>query len=217
MTPPPEFSEPRRSFVKKTLATSVSISFAGLIRASGEEGGGTTEVTWATTCGTTVATTDPFGYTSTAPETTETWATVQTTTEGPATTTETTTLPKKPKHRVYTLEIWFKSANYTTGAVTWTTTKDDAVPHSGTVPGHPVHSGAPAANGGRGTLEAGGFPFGPGQKVDIQTNENHTSIDLNDDFHPNPNPYWQPLRDQASDQCGWRVQISYTWVYPTSP
>ena len=42
MTPPPEFSEPRRSFVKKSLATSVSISFAGLIRAHGEGGGGTT-------------------------------------------------------------------------------------------------------------------------------------------------------------------------------
>ena len=46
MTPPLEFSEPRRSFVKKTLATSVSISFAGLIRAHGEEGGGATTTTY---------------------------------------------------------------------------------------------------------------------------------------------------------------------------
>ena len=41
--------ENRRSFVKKTLATSVSISFAGLIRAHGEEGGGS------------VSTVDPWG------------------------------------------------------------------------------------------------------------------------------------------------------------
>src|SRR5512134_1244852 len=37
--------ENRRSFVKKSLATSVSISFTGLIRAHGESGGGTT--TWS--------------------------------------------------------------------------------------------------------------------------------------------------------------------------
>lgn len=54
MTPPLEFSEPRRSFVKKTLATSVSISFAGLIRAHGDEGSATTtwnpdQTTYATT------------------------------------------------------------------------------------------------------------------------------------------------------------------------
>lgn len=41
------FSQDRRSFVKKSLATSVSISFAGLIRAHGEEGGGTTTTTWS--------------------------------------------------------------------------------------------------------------------------------------------------------------------------
>ena len=84
--------ENRRSFVKKSLATSISISFAGLIRAHGEEGGttttnttawettaGTTELgttnttAWETTAGPTYATTsDPWGttYETTAPETT---------------------------------------------------------------------------------------------------------------------------------------------------
>ncbi|MBN8458146.1 MAG: hypothetical protein J0M04_09920 [Verrucomicrobia bacterium] len=78
MTPPFEFSEPRRSFVKKTLATSVSISFAGLIRAHGEEGGGTTV---QETAGTT--------YTSTVEETAGT--TAQTTTPETCGTTVTTT------------------------------------------------------------------------------------------------------------------------------
>ncbi|MCF7673994.1 MAG: hypothetical protein K9N23_03050 [Akkermansiaceae bacterium] len=50
--------------MKKTLATSVSISFAGLIRASGEGGGGTTawnpdQTTDATTYGSTTTTWDP--------------------------------------------------------------------------------------------------------------------------------------------------------------
>ena len=80
MTPPFEFSEPRRSFVKKTLATSVSISFAGLIRAHGEEGGGTT--TWnpdntaATTTdsgGTTTWNPDQTSYATTFTQTSTTW------------------------------------------------------------------------------------------------------------------------------------------------
>ena len=75
MTPPFESSEPRRSFVKKTLATSVSISFAGLIRASGEEGGGTTTIattigTEATTQMTTVPTTIGEEETTTSPPST---------------------------------------------------------------------------------------------------------------------------------------------------
>ena len=69
MTPPFEFSEPRRSFVKKTLATSVSISFAGLIRAHGEEGGGTTNTTIGTYT-TTVPATTLGTYVTTVPVTT---------------------------------------------------------------------------------------------------------------------------------------------------
>ena len=92
MTPPPEFSEPRRSFVKKTLATSVSISFAGLIRAHGEEGGGTTNSTIGT-----YSTTGPAmtmgTYATTVPATTMgTYATtvpVSTTAPPPTTTTST--------------------------------------------------------------------------------------------------------------------------------
>jgi hypothetical protein len=48
--------ESRRSFVKKSLATSVSISFVGLIRAHGEEGGGGTTATTTTTTTTTITT-----------------------------------------------------------------------------------------------------------------------------------------------------------------
>lgn len=49
MTPLPEN---RRSFVKKTLATSASISLTGLIRAHGEGGAGITNTTVQTTSGT---------------------------------------------------------------------------------------------------------------------------------------------------------------------
>ncbi len=86
MTPPPEYSELRRSFVKKTLAPSVSISFAGLIRAHGEEGGGTT--TWnadntaATTTdsgGTTIWNPDETVSSTTFAQTSTTWEPYETT------------------------------------------------------------------------------------------------------------------------------------------
>lgn len=79
----------RRDFVKKSLATSAAVSFAGLIRAHGEEGGGTTtwnpeQTTVATTDGqTTTWNPDYTTFETTAGETT-TWdpeeTTVQTTT-----------------------------------------------------------------------------------------------------------------------------------------
>lgn len=65
MTPTPDSSENRRSFVKKTLATTVTISFAGLIRAHGEESGGTT--TWNPDAAT-FETTDSGGTTTWNPD-----------------------------------------------------------------------------------------------------------------------------------------------------
>lgn len=64
MTPTPDFSENRRSFVKKTLATTITISFAGLIRAHGE---GTTGTTWNPD-ETTAVTTDSGGTTTWNPD-----------------------------------------------------------------------------------------------------------------------------------------------------
>ena len=72
MTSPPGFSEPRRSFVKKTLATSVSISFAGLIRAHGEGSTGGT----LNPDETTIATTDSGGTTTWNPDQTTYYTTV---------------------------------------------------------------------------------------------------------------------------------------------
>lgn len=79
MTPTPDSSENRRSFVKKTLATTVTISFAGLIRAHGEESGGTT--TWNPDVAT-VETTDSGGTTTWNPD-----ETTAVTSEGGETTT----------------------------------------------------------------------------------------------------------------------------------
>jgi len=83
-------TENRRSFVKKSLATSVSISFSGLIRAHGEEGGGTTwnpdETTIMLT--TTPDTTYPPSYWETTVASTETC----TTTYNPDETTAATTI-----------------------------------------------------------------------------------------------------------------------------
>ncbi len=65
MNQPPET---RRDFVKKSLAATASISFAGLIRAHGEEGGSTTNTTaWETTAPETTfgsTTSDPWGTTT---------------------------------------------------------------------------------------------------------------------------------------------------------
>ena len=89
MTPPPEFSEPRRSFVKKTLATSVSISFAGLIRAHGEEGGGTTlPETAGTNSASTVEETAGTTDSTSGSTTPETAGTTNATTQPPQTATE---------------------------------------------------------------------------------------------------------------------------------
>ena len=77
MNPESPFSPDRRSFVKKSLATSVTISFAGLIRAHGEEKGGTTTEPEAT-----MVLTTAFETTNgpTYPETTvDPWGTVVTT------------------------------------------------------------------------------------------------------------------------------------------
>lgn len=86
--------ENRRSFVKKSLATSISISFAGLIRAHGEEGGQTT--TWNPEV-TTIATTDSGGTTTWDPNETTIETTPSpedTTTWNPDETTCVTTLPE---------------------------------------------------------------------------------------------------------------------------
>lgn len=69
--------ENRRSFVKKSLATSVSISFAGLIRAHGAEGGGAT--TWNSD-ETTIETTDSGGTTTWNPDETTSYNTTVVTT-----------------------------------------------------------------------------------------------------------------------------------------
>ncbi len=88
MTPPPEFSEPRRSFVKKSLATTVSISFAGLIRAHGDEVGQTTIGTYSTT----EIETTIMEYT-TAPETSVQQTTIM------VLTTEASTSTQRPKKK----------------------------------------------------------------------------------------------------------------------
>ena len=68
MKPESHFNADRRSFVKNTLATSITISFAGLIRAHGEDGEATTapETTMVFTTG---PETTVMSY-STAPDTT---------------------------------------------------------------------------------------------------------------------------------------------------
>lgn len=107
MTPPIEFSEPRRSFVKKTLATSVSISFAGLIRAHGEEGGGTTNTTSSTgdgTISTTYSTGDGTITTSFSTSFSTGDGTFQTTTAA-QTTAATTAAPPKPCDRSWIEKI----------------------------------------------------------------------------------------------------------------
>jgi hypothetical protein len=88
MTPTPDFSENRRSFVKKTLATTVTISFAGLIRAHGE---GTTGST-SNPDETTACTTDSGGTTTWNPEETTSITTggSETTTWNPDETFDTT-------------------------------------------------------------------------------------------------------------------------------
>lgn len=83
-------SDTRRDFVKKSFATSAAVSFAGLIRAHGEEGGGTSwnpeETTVATTSGG-ITTWNPdettFDYWSTTWNPEETTATTETTTGNP--------------------------------------------------------------------------------------------------------------------------------------
>ena len=76
-------TENRRSFVKKSLATSMTFTFSGLIRAHGEEGGETTYATTVNPEESTYATTDSGGTTTFNPEE----STV------PITTEETTAVP----------------------------------------------------------------------------------------------------------------------------
>lgn len=80
-------SENRRTFVKKTFAATAALSFAGLIRAHGEDPEGETTV-------------DPWGET-TEPEftdTTESWETTEP--------WEETTTPVKPLIRTYTKTVY---------------------------------------------------------------------------------------------------------------
>ena len=103
MTPPLEFSEPRRSFVKKTLATTVSISFAGLIRAHGEGSTGDTSNPDETT----IATTDSGGTTTWNPDQT-TYATTigESTTWDPDETTLIIDRPSLAKFQPEPAEPW---------------------------------------------------------------------------------------------------------------
>ncbi len=86
------------------------------------------------------------------------------------------------------------------------------------VPPPPPVAGSPAGNGDSGTLTAGGIAFGSGMGTDIQTNENHTSIDKNNDVNPNPKSQYSTIPAAGGgDIIRCIVQTSYTWVYPSSP
>lgn len=78
-------TENRRSFVKKSLATSMTFTFSGLIRAHGDEGGDTTYATTSNPEETTFATTDSGGITTYNPD--ETTVAEETTTWNPEDTT----------------------------------------------------------------------------------------------------------------------------------
>lgn len=82
-------TENRRSFVKKSLATSMTFTFSGLIRAHGEEGGETTYATTVNPEESTYATTDSGGTTTWNPD--ESTIPEETTTTIPEETTHETT------------------------------------------------------------------------------------------------------------------------------
>lgn len=209
-------SENRRSFVKKSLATSVSISFTGLIRARGEEGNGAS------------TTSDPWGETSTVPitdETAGTWATTISTEQSTSpwieetTTEQQTTTQDYPLTRSYTLNIYVKSVTPKEGGgytAVFTKNAAEAMIFSGTQPAFstPQITGSPDENGGHGSLKFGDIEM-PDGVGDDQEDEGTATLDS----QVNPNPKVEAHVDDGNLPSGqtkifFTGQVFYRW--PTS-
>jgi hypothetical protein len=194
----------RRSFVRKSLATTVSITFTGLIRAHGEGGGGG-ETTTA----------DPWGTTATTIDTT-----ADTTADTTVNTTVVTSAPAHPLTRTYQLNVWVKSISPKgdgTYSATFTKVRADAKIFNGTQPAFeaPKVEGAPTAEGAPGTLKFGGIAMLPGAGTD-QQDEGIVAMDT----QTSPNPYINPQIDEVDLQPGelrvlYTAIVYYRWSPPT--
>jgi len=202
--------ENRRSFVKKSVATTISLSsatlFSSLIRARGDEGGeATTSDPWETTVN---STTEETTFVFTTSETTsDPWG--NETTTGEQTTEIQTTPATKPKKQIFEMTLWAKSQAPPATGNDWIQNINNADKNNNPANGFPGGHPHPIVTNNKPTV--GGVEMVAGNVLEeVQTNGELESITIQANGENGVNTDTNGQAEQqvrgANDEAG----ISYT-------